>query len=179
MSRLALQTGMLSLAVACSLVRAADVTPMHQGLHQWPALGGKLMLVVGTYQDTSTYRRSYTFYFKEAKGDTWYQTPLFNKKGLPEFEWNSGTGGETTLADGVVAARPDGVYFITADKKADHGYEEKGTITVTWNKLVTDDKDHPDGPAYLFKRGFTRSYTNTSLTVEAVLAREIKTGPSK
>lgn len=164
---------------ASSFAHAADVTPMHQGLHQWPALGGKLMLVVGTYQDTTAYRRSYTFYFKQAKSETWYQTPVFDKKGLPEFEWDSTSGGETTLADGVVVARPDGVYFITADKRADRGYAERGDITVTWNKLVTDDKDYPDGPAYLFKPNFTRSYPKSALTVEAVLAREIKAEPRK
>ncbi|MYM70436.1 hypothetical protein GTP45_27040 [Pseudoduganella sp. FT55W] len=170
---------LLPIIAASSVAQAADVTPMHQGLHQWPALGGKLMLVVGTYQDTVAYRRSYTFYFKEAKDETWYQAPVFNKKGLPETEWNSASGGETTLADGVVAARPDGVYFITADKKADRGYAERGDITVTWNKLVTDDKDYPDGPTYLFKPSFTRSYPKSSLTVEAVLARELKAEPKK
>jgi hypothetical protein len=170
---------LLLIAAASSVSRAADITPMHQGLHQWPAFGGKLMLVVGTYQDTTTYRRSYTFYFTEAKSDTWYQTPVFNKKGLPEFEWDSASGGETTLADGVVATRADGVYFITADKKANLGYAEKGDITVTWNRLVTDDKDYPDGPAYLFKPSFTRSYPKSSLTVEAVLAREVKLEPKK
>lgn len=170
---------LLFIATASSLAHAADVTPMHQGLHQWPALGGKLMLVVGTYQDTVTYRRSYTFYFKEPKDETWYQTPVFDKKGLPEFEWNSASGGETTLADGVVSTRPEGVYFITADKKVEKGYAEKGDITVTWNKLVTDDKDHPDGPGYLFKPSFTRSYPKSALTVEAVLAREVKAEPGK
>jgi hypothetical protein len=167
------------IATLSSFAHAADVTPMHQGLHQWPALGGQLMLVLGTYQDTVAYRRSYTFYFKEAKHETWYQTPVFNKKGLPEVEWDSASGGEITLADAVVAARPDGIYFITADKKADQGYAEKGDITVTWHKLVTDDKDYADGPGYLFKPGFTRSYPKSSLSVEAVLAREVQLAPKK
>jgi len=134
---------------------------------------------IGTYQDTVTYRRSYTFYFKEAKDETWYQTPVFDKKGLPEFEWNSASTGETTLADGVVTTRSDGVYFITADKKAAPNYSEKGDITVTWNKLLTDDPAYPDGPAYLFKPSFTRSYPRSALSVEAVLAREIKLEPKK
>jgi hypothetical protein len=73
--------------------------------HQWPVLGGHLMLVVGTYQDTVAYRRSYTFYFKEAKQEAWYQTPVFNKKGLPEVEWDSASGDDATLADAFVAAR--------------------------------------------------------------------------
>lgn len=170
---------LLLIAAASGFCHAADGTPMHQGLHQWSALGGKLLLVVGTYQDTVTYRRSYTFYFKDAKDETWYQTPVFNKKGIPEFEWDSASGGETTLSDGVVAARLDGVYFITADKKADHGYTEKGDIIVTWHQLVTDDKDFPDGPGYLFKPGVTHSYPKSSLSVEEVLAREVKLAPKK
>lgn len=174
-----MKKNLVSIAAVCSFAHAADVTPMHQGLHQWPALGGKLMLVVGTYQDTVTYRRSYTFYFKEAKDETWYQTPVLDKKGLPEFEWNSASTGETTLADGVVATRSEGVYFITASKRVAPNYSEKGDITVTWNKLVTDDPDYPDGPAYLFKPSFIRSYPTSTLSVEAVLARETKLEPKK
>lgn len=39
-----------------------DVFPMHQGMHEWPVAGGKVTAVVGTYQDTTTFRRSYNFF---------------------------------------------------------------------------------------------------------------------
>lgn len=47
--------------------------PLSQGLHQWPAHGGKLILVKGSYQDIATYRHSYSFYFKTSNDDAWNQ----------------------------------------------------------------------------------------------------------
>ncbi len=151
----------------------AETVPMKQGLHQWPALKGKLMLVVGTYQDTTNFHRSYTFYFKDGKDEAWNQVPVRNKAGRAQFEWDSATGAEVTLADGVVASRPNGVYFVVADKHAEQAYQDKGDITVTWYKLSESDDDHPDDPAYQFKPEFTRAYPKSGMTVEAILAKEL------
>jgi hypothetical protein len=87
---------------------AANPYPLAQGLHQWPAAGGKLMLVVGTYQDSTTYRRTYSFYFKEGKDDAWNQVPVPMRTGYPRTTWDSAVSGDATLADGIVVERQDG-----------------------------------------------------------------------
>ena len=157
----------------------AGAIPMKQGLHQWPALKGKLMLVVGTFQDSTSFHRSYTFYFKDGKDEAWNQVPVRNKAGRAQFEWDSATGAEVTLADGVVLQRPEGMYFIVADKHAEQTYQDKGDIIVTWYKLIESGDDHPDDPAYQFKPEFTRSYPKSGLTVEAILAKELALQPRK
>lgn len=177
--------GRLFLAALCVLslltanVQAKDTIPMQQGIHQWPALNGKLILVVGTYQDSVTFRRTYNFYFKEAKDEIWNQVPLLNKAARPQSDWYSASGGEVTLADGVVSSRSDGVYFIVADKRADQGYYEKGEFTVTWYKLVQSSDDRPDDSPYLLKPVFTRNYPKSASTVEAILAKETALQPRK
>lgn len=167
--------GLCALAFNGGIANAAaqtETVPMKQGLHQWSALKGKLMLVVGTYQDTTNFHRSYAFFFKDGKEEAWNQVPLKNKAGRLQLEWDSTSGAEVTLADGVVSSRNDGVYFIVADKRANQGYQEQGDITVTWYKLVESGDDVPDEPAYQFKPVFTRTYPKSASTVEAVLGRE-------
>lgn len=173
------------LASACTLAltvtdsRAAEGYPMSQGVHQWSTLNGKLLLVVGTYQDSTSFHHSYTFYFKEGKGEAWNQVVLKNRAGHPQFEWDSAVGADVTLADGVISPRGDAIYFIVADKRADKGYYEKGDITVTWYKLILADDQHPDDPGYQLSQTFTRSYPNSSSTVEAILGRELSLQPHK
>lgn len=165
-----------STAVAAA---AAEVVPMKQGLHQWPALRGKLILVTGSYQDTTTFHRSYNFYYKDGKDEAWNQLPLLNNAGRMQLEWDSASGGEVTLADGVVTARSDAVYFIVADKRADQSYYEEGDITVTWYKLVEAGDELPDGPAYYFKPEFTRNYPKSATPIEAILNKEMALQPHK
>ena len=69
------------LALACCMAlgavpAAASVTSQQQGLHQWPVLKGKLILVNGTYQDTTSYKRSLTFYFESKAGAEWLHVPV-------------------------------------------------------------------------------------------------------
>ncbi|AVR97104.1 hypothetical protein [Pseudoduganella armeniaca] len=64
--------GSLALAAQAS----ATVSSQQQGLHQWPALKGKLILINGTYQDTTTYKRSLTFYFESKPGGEWLHVPV-------------------------------------------------------------------------------------------------------
>ncbi|NGZ87440.1 hypothetical protein [Duganella aceris] len=160
-------------------VAPAEAIPMKQGLHQWPALKGKLILVVGTYQDTTSFRRSYNFYFKDGKDEAWNQVPVRNKAGRMQFEWDSASGAEVTLADGIISPRADAVYFIVADKRADQSYQEKGDITVTWYKLIESGDDMPDDPAYQFKPAFARTYPKSAATVEAILSKELSLQPHK
>lgn len=152
---------------------------MKQGLHQWPVLSGKLILVVGTYQDTTTFRRSYTFYFKDGTEEAWNQVPVRNKAGRAQFEWDSATGAEVTLADGVISRRAEGVYFIVADKRAEQAYQDRGDITVTWYKLTESSDDKPDDPPYQFIQNFTRVYPKSSTTIEAILSKELSLQPRK
>jgi len=174
----------LALMIAFALLPisagAAEAQPMKDGLHQWPAMGGKLMLVVGSYQDVTSFHRSYSFYFKEAKDDTWNEVAVLRKSGERAFPWQSAVGAEVTLADGIVVPRPDGIYFVVGDKRVGKNYYDKGDITVTWNKLMVegDDKD-PYASPYRLAPVFSRSYPKSALTVEAVLARETTLRPSK
>jgi hypothetical protein len=176
----------LSAALLCAVticgtpaIAAAESIPMKQGVHQWQALKGKLILVVGTYQDTTSFRRSYNFYFKDSKDEAWNQVPLRNKAGRMQFEWDSASGAEVTLADGVISPRADAVYFIVADKRAEQGYHEKGDITVTWYKLIESGDDMPGDAAYQFKPEFVRTYAKSAATVESILNKELALQPHK
>ena len=170
----------LFLSLLSTPLWAAEKFPLKQGLHEWPALGGKLFLVVGTYQDTVSYRRTYNFFFKEAKAEEWNQVPVLGSKGNQQFTWQSAVGGEVTIADGTIVARQDGaVYFVVADKRIGHSYYDKGTITTTWYKLTESGDDQPDAPAYQLKPVFSRDYPNSKRTVEDILAQEVVLQPRK
>lgn len=172
-----------TLALLAGPADAADTYPLAQGLHQWPVSGGKLLLVVGTYQDTTTFRRTYTFYFKTANDEAWNQVaaPGNGNGNAGEFTWNSGSHGEFTLSDGITVQRPEGVYFVVADKRMTKGagYADKRDINVTWYKLTLADDDHPDDVPYQFKQAFKRSYPQSAQTVDAILAREATLQPRK
>jgi hypothetical protein len=157
---------------------AAEREPLAQGLHRWPALGGKLLLVVGTYQDTVHYRRTYNFFFKLPTDDAWNQVSVLRKQ-RPDSTWESATGGDLTLADGTVLNRKDGIYFVVAEKQLHGSYYDKGTMFATWYKLTESGDEQPDGPAYQFKPVFTRKYPNTAQTVEEILAKEATLDPGK
>lgn len=156
---------------------AAGTYPLRQGVHEWPATGGKLYLVVGTYQDSVTFRRTYNFYLKEVNNDSWNQISVLNKKGNRSSTWESAVGADVTLADGMVVIRRDGTYFIIADKQTKGSYHEKGNIVVTWHKLVQAGNNNPDDPAYQFKPMFTRLYPGSELTIEEILNKEILLSP--
>ena len=166
--------GLLSMPAA-----AMDKYPLTQGVHEWPTFGGKLYLVVGTYQDSVVYRRTYNFYFKEANDDAWNQVHVLNKKGNRLSSWESAVGADVTIADGMVVSRRDGTYFVIADKQIKGDYNDKGTIFVTWHKLVHAEDDQSDDTAYQFKPVFARSYQKSELTIEELLMREIALSPKK
>ena len=167
-----------ALACACALLagsaQGAGIYPLAQGLHQWATSGGKLILVVGTYQDSTTFHRSYSSYFKTANDDAWNQVAVPAKDGASQFTWRSASHGEFTLADGIVVQRAYGVYFVAADKPMVKGanYADKRDASATWYKLTLADDDHPDDAPYQFKPVFRHSYAQTSQTVDAILARE-------
>lgn len=166
---LALQLGVLGAA------GSKDMSPMHQGLHEWPVAGGKVMAVVGSYQDTLTYRRSYSFYFKAKDQEEWNQVPLVRTSDDVDFAPVSAGAGDDTVADGIVVAQGTNVYFVFADKRA-----AKGGTAVTWFKFVESDDAHPDDPGYYWKPVFTRTYPKSSKqTIEDVLNKESTLKPGK
>jgi hypothetical protein len=153
--------------VSTSSVQAATITSSKQGLQQWSVLNGKLMLVAGTYQDTTSYKRSLTFFFEEKAGGAWLHVPVIESEADHTLTWFSVSAGETTVADAIVTTQGDGIYLIIAEKKGD-----KSSITATWYKFSAAGADFPDGPAYLFKSIASNAYPKTRLTVEDVLKKE-------
>jgi hypothetical protein len=170
---------MISMQFALFPAASAELIPMKQGMHQWSVHDGKVMATVSTYQDSTTLRHSYNFYFVDPKEGIWNQVPLKNKAGRPQIQWDSAVGGEVTLADGVVSARKEGFYFIVADKQASQSYQDKGDITVTWYKLTESSDENPDDPPYQLKPDFIRSYPKSAVTVESVLTKELSLQPRK
>jgi hypothetical protein len=159
---------------------AKDVFPMQQGLHEWPAAGGKLILVVGTYQDTLSFRRSYGFYFKVKDQEEWNQVPLLRNGEGSDFAPVSASAGDVTMADGIVTSQGGNVYFIYADKRPAKGINDKGDTIVTWFKFVESDNDHPDDPGYYLKPVFMRTYAKSGkLKIEDILTKESTLKPAK
>lgn len=152
-----------------------DIFPMRQGLHEWPVPSGKMMAVVGTYQDTTTFRRSYAFYFKAKDQEEWNQVPLARTSNDMDFSPESAGSGDDTIADGVIMTQAPNLYFVYADKRAG-----KGAIAVTWFKFTQSDSAHPDDPGYYFKPVFTRNYAkNSKQTIGEVLVKEATLKPAK
>jgi hypothetical protein len=167
------------LALALPLAFAKDVSPMRQGVHEWSSPSGKLILVVGSYQDTVQFRRSYSFYFQAKGDDTWNQVPIMGNADGMQFSWNSAHGADVTLADGVVVQRKEGTYFIVASKRSDKGYHDTGTATATWYKFVEADGSNPDVPAYALQPVFTRAYPMVKEGIEPVLTKETTLKPAR
>lgn len=152
---------------AASPVQAATIASTTQGLQQWPAFNGKLALVAGTYQDTTSHKRSLTFFFEEKAGGAWLHVPVIESAADHTLTWFSISSGETTVADAVVTTQGDGIYLIIAEKKGD-----RSGITATWYRFSAAGDDFPDGPAYVFKSIASKPYPASRLTVEDVLKKE-------
>lgn len=163
-------------ASAAPAAGSATVSSQQQGLHQWSVLKGKLILVNGTYQDTTSYKRSLTFYFESKPGGEWLHVPVVDGAGEPDLTWFSISQGEQTVADAAVVARGDAVELVVAETKPG----KSAPVAVRWYRLAESDDDNPDGPAYYFKKVATSSYAaKAKLTVEQVLKKEIASRSSK
>jgi len=148
----------------------ATVTPStQQGMRQWQANDGKLILIAGTYQDTMTYKRSLTFYFEDKPGGEWSHVPIIEGKNDHTFTWFTISSGETTVADAVVTMQDKDIYLVKADKNP-----AKEETVVTWFQFWRTGDDFPDGPAYVFKPISTKIYSkNQNLSVEQILKKEV------
>lgn len=163
----------LTLTLAWAPAVHADVASSQQGLHQWPALKGKLVMVAGTVSDVLRYKRSMTFYFESKPGADWVHVPIIKSRDDQEETWYNVSHGETTMVDGFVAARGGDVYLIEAAVS-----ESPAGIKASWYKLTTDDPAYPDGPFYLLKPVGQKFYPKTKdLTVESVLKKEVAVKP--
>lgn len=145
---------------------AATIATTQQGMQQWRALNGKLVVIAASYRDTTSYKRSLTFYFEEKAGGEWLHVPVIESEADHTMTWFSVSNGESTVADAVVSTQGDATYLIVAEKKA-------AGIVATWYQFTAAGVDFPDGPAYMFKPAFHHAYAGSKgMSVEDVLKKE-------
>jgi hypothetical protein len=148
----------------------ASITSREQGMHQFQVPKGKLILINGTYQDVTTYKRSLTFYFESKPGADWLQVPVITSETDQDLTWFSISQGEQTVADAVVVPRGGTVELVVAETKPDG----PAAVAVRWYRLAEYDDEHPYGPGHYFKKISTSRYpASAKLTVEQVLKKEV------
>lgn len=154
-------------------VAAAQIIPStKQGMQKFPQPSGNLIMIAGSYQDVTTYKRSLTFYFTDKAGTDWDHVPIYDVEVGNTLTWFSISSGETTTADAELALHGDTAYLIIAERPA------KGQINATWFKLIEADGNSNDGPAHQFVKVATHSYPRTK-SIEDVLKAESLLKPSK
>ncbi|WP_296953072.1 hypothetical protein [uncultured Massilia sp.] len=155
---------------------AAAISSQQQGIHQWQVADGKLILVTGTYQDVTTYKRSLTFYLEAKPGEPWMHVPVVNGDTDQDLTWFSISQGEQTVADAVVVPRAGTVDLVVAETKPG----ARAAVAVRWYRLAAYSDENPDGPAHYFKKTSSSSYpASARLTVEQVLKKEVASKPQK
>lgn len=155
---------------ATSAGGAGSVSSEQQGMHQWQVMGGKLILINGTYQDILAYKRSLTFYFESKPGEEWLHAPIIDGDKRNALTWFSISQGEQTVADAAVVAGANGVEVVIAETKP----RVVAPISVTWYRFTEAGDADTDGPAYFFKKTSATTYpANAKLTVEQVLKKEV------
>lgn len=153
---------------ASTSVANAAIPTTRQGMHALKTGDGQLFMVAGTYQDTTTYRRSLAFYFQGAKQTEWQHVPIVEGKVDYVTEWFSASRGETTLRDAVLLQHGDSIQLVIAEKPAG-----QSRVTVARYKFTTAGDDYPDGPGYLFVPASAGGPIATKArTVEEALAGE-------
>lgn len=140
---------------ACDNVTAAapapqqpkTITTLQQGIHQWPALDGKLVLLVGTLTDTTSYKQSLTFYMVPKGGVEWLHVPIKEGKDVYTVSWMNVNEGDSPELDAIVTVQDKHTYLIVA------GLDQKNdSIKLRTFKLVQHGTDVIDEPTYLFKQ---------------------------
>lgn len=169
-----LKTGMtLALALlplyGMQAASALTIATKQQGMQQLKALNGKLIVIAGTYQDTTSYKRSLTFYFEEKAGAEWLHVPVMESEADHDLTFFSISHGDDAVADAVFTTQGADNYLIVAEKKG-------SGVVAHWYKFAAAGADYPDGPAYMFKPAGSKTYAkNTNPTVESVLSKEVRT----
>lgn len=153
---------------AAATMSGGAIPTTRQGLHTFTTKAGQLFMVAGTYQDTTTYRRSLAFYFQAAKQTEWQHVPIVQSDVDYVTEWFSASRGETTLRDAVLLRDGDSIQLIIAEKPGG-----QLPITVARYRFTTAGDDYPDGPGYLFVPVSAGGpITTKSRTVEEALTSE-------
>jgi hypothetical protein len=178
MSRRIFNTLVLAVCMAVAVHMGANAAPavgtgvssQQQGMHQWQLPKGKLILINGSYQDVTTYKRSLTFYFESKPGEEWLHVPITDGNARHALTWFSISQGEQTVADAMVVMRANRVELVIAETRP----RVAAPIAVHWYRFTEAGDEDTDGPAYSFKKVSATSYsTNTRLTVEQVLKQEV------
>lgn len=147
---------------------AVTIPTTQQGVHQLKTRNGKLIVVGGSFQDTTTYKRSLTFYVEAKPGAEWLHVPVVTSPADHELTWFSVSRGDDTIEDALVTTQGDEVFLIIAEKKP-------AGVVASWYRFSEAGPDDIDGPAYLFKRTGAREYAkNTRPTVDGVLKQEAR-----
>jgi hypothetical protein len=146
-----------------------SVSSQQQGMHQWQLPKGKLILINGSYQDVTTYKRSLTFYFEDKPGSAWLHVPLINSDTDQDLTWFSISQGEQTVSDAVVVPHAGSVELVIASTRPG----ALAAVAVRRYRLAEYSDDNPYGPAHYFKKISAASYPSSAkLTVEQVLEKE-------
>jgi hypothetical protein len=164
---------------ACDSVTATPVplkviTTAQQGMHQWPAFGEKLVLIVGTSTDTTTYKQSITFYMALKSGVEWLHVPIKENKVNYTLTWMNISHGETTDADAIVAVHGKEIYLILAALDSKNGGIKSRTF-----KLTENGEEAVDEPGFMFKQVGENIYKQPNLRVEDVLKKEAQRIPTR
>jgi hypothetical protein len=147
---------------------AATVASTQQGMQQWRALTGKLIVIAGNYHDTTIYKRSLTFYFEEKPGAEWLHVPVMESEADHTLTLFSVSEGDDLVEDAVVTTQGTATYLIVAAKKP-------AGVVATWYKFGEAGAAFPDGPAYMFKPVGSNAYANnTRPSIESVLQKEVR-----
>lgn len=167
-------------AFATAATPAKDVFPMPQGVHTYSLSIGKVTLVAGSYQDTTSFRRTYNFFFTPKDDTSFNQVPLVRGQDDLEFTIASAGSGDDTIADGLVVQQGGKLFFVHAAKGGKKAGKNAGDVTATWFQFAEAPDSEPDGPAYALKPTFTRTYPAASkLNVDAVLRKESTLKPAR
>jgi hypothetical protein len=163
-----------AVAAPAAPVAARITLSAQQGMHQWPALDGKLVLVAGANMDILLYERTLNFYFVQKSGPEWIHVPVVEGKNAFTPTLRSAATGETTTSDAVVVVHGKDVYLV----RAAFGMK-KASIATTTYKFGEAGDEYPDGPWFLFKEVSRNSYPAAKSSVEEVLQKEAQRKPAK
>jgi hypothetical protein len=167
---LALLTGSLAPYSADAATPGA-VRTIDQGIHKLNALDGQLVIITGTYQDTTAYKRSLSVFFQKNGDPVWHHVPIAEDKDTLTTEWFHVSRGESTLSDAAVVQRGKDIFLIVVERNPD-----KRVFKTTRYRFQKSGDDYPDAPSLLFVPQSSNTVSGTkSDTVETMLQKETGT----
>jgi hypothetical protein len=157
------------LAPGCASIAAPTaIRTTDQGIHKLDALDGQLIVVTGTYQDTTAYKRSLSVFFQKKSDPVWHHVPIAEDKDTLTTEWFHVSRGETTLSDAAVVQKGNDVFLIVVERN-----QEKRIFKTTRYRFQKSGDDYPDAPSLLFVPQSSISTSGAkSDSVETILRNE-------